>query len=307
MKPKIGHFNTGMTRLHPYKGQKTPKSLLYMLLIYFLFSHFPRLGFAQDGKKIFEQDCATCHRIGQKLIGPDLAGVTEKRSEDWLKKFIKSSQQMVKSGDPEAVAIFEEFNQIPMPDNPHLDDAALDALLSYIAGASGTASMDQSDDRGVPVKIEAPEYSRNDVLMGKALFTGQDRFSNGGQSCISCHHANHEEVFGGGLLARDLTHAFERVGDGGIKSITLSPPFPLMAEAYRKRPITEKEAEFLAAFLHSVYLEADIQKAQKGDKVFFQYGLIGFLVILLLVGVIWKNRKSLSVNNEIFERQLKSV
>ncbi len=75
--------------------------------------------------------CAACHSIGKgRLVGPDLKGITEKFEEEWLIKFIQSSQTMVKNGDERAVKIFEEF-KIPMPDN-NLSDDEVRALLEYI-------------------------------------------------------------------------------------------------------------------------------------------------------------------------------
>ena len=69
----------------------------------------------QAGEQAF-QICAACHTIGGgRLIGPDLAGIHDKRSQEWLQAFIKSSQSMIKSGDAEAVAIFEEYNGMLMP------------------------------------------------------------------------------------------------------------------------------------------------------------------------------------------------
>lgn len=58
---------------------------------------------AQDGEQLFQQ-CRACHSIGQgKLLGPDLLDVSKKRDAVWVKDFIKSSQSMIKSGDPEAL------------------------------------------------------------------------------------------------------------------------------------------------------------------------------------------------------------
>jgi cytochrome c2 len=64
--------------------------------------------FAQsDGEKLFKQICIACHTIGQgKLIGPDLANVHKRQSEEWIIRFIKSSQSVIKSGDPYATALY---------------------------------------------------------------------------------------------------------------------------------------------------------------------------------------------------------
>ena len=37
---------------------------------------------AQDGEALYNQNCTACHKFGQKLIGPDLIGINEKRSEN---------------------------------------------------------------------------------------------------------------------------------------------------------------------------------------------------------------------------------
>lgn len=52
------------------------------------------------GEATFKQTCAAFHSIGKgKLVGPDLVNVQDRHTEEWLLKFIKSSQTMVKSGD----------------------------------------------------------------------------------------------------------------------------------------------------------------------------------------------------------------
>ena len=76
--------------------------------------------------------CAACHSLGEdKKIGPGLKGITERRDETWLIRFIQSSQTMIKEGDKLAVQLFEEYNKIPMPDN-NLSDEEVKKLLAYI-------------------------------------------------------------------------------------------------------------------------------------------------------------------------------
>ncbi|MCB0669777.1 MAG: cytochrome c, partial [Saprospiraceae bacterium] len=75
---------------------------------------------AQNGNtgvaQLFTQKCGICHTIGRgRLVGPDLAGVHDRHSEEWLVEFIRSSQSMIKKGDPQALALFEDYNQVVMP------------------------------------------------------------------------------------------------------------------------------------------------------------------------------------------------
>jgi cytochrome c2 len=84
------------------------------------------------GKSIFNANCRTCHRLDQKNVGPALRGVSERHSIEWNKKFIRNSQALIASGDPEALAIYNEYNQLAMPAHEFLSDEDVMNLLSYI-------------------------------------------------------------------------------------------------------------------------------------------------------------------------------
>jgi len=102
---------------------------------------------AQDipsGEKMFKASCSACHTIGKgKLVGPDLTGINSKRSAKWLHSFIKSSQTMVKNGDPVAVKLFNEYNKIPMPDQ-NLTVDQINNILAYIKSKSLPPPVDKS-------------------------------------------------------------------------------------------------------------------------------------------------------------------
>ncbi|MCF8224739.1 MAG: cytochrome c [Bacteroidales bacterium] len=52
------------------------------------------------GGALYQSICAACHTInGGRLFGPDLSRVYERREEDWLIRFIRSSRKMLKAGD----------------------------------------------------------------------------------------------------------------------------------------------------------------------------------------------------------------
>ena len=65
----------------------------------------------QAGKNLFNANCAACHKLNKKAVGPALSGVTEKYDKDWLYSWIRKGSQMIKDGDPQAVAIWEEYNR----------------------------------------------------------------------------------------------------------------------------------------------------------------------------------------------------
>jgi len=82
------------------------------------------------GKELFNSNCTSCHTIGKgKLVGPDLLGVTDLRSDQWLHKWIINPDQMLQS-DPVAKELLKEF-MVPMP-NLGLTDQQVTALIAYL-------------------------------------------------------------------------------------------------------------------------------------------------------------------------------
>jgi nitrite reductase (NO-forming) len=85
---------------------------------------------AARGKLAFESKCLACHSIGQgKKLGPDLAGVGKRRSDDWLTRWLKSPEKMLES-DGDAKTLLKEYNDIPMP-NQNLSDAEIRQYIRY--------------------------------------------------------------------------------------------------------------------------------------------------------------------------------
>lgn len=88
-------------------------------------------GDAAAGKELFNTLCAACHKLDGNSIGPALRGVGERRDSEWLHQWIKNSQALIASGDEQAVAIFNEYNQVAMPPFPQLSDSDIDNILAY--------------------------------------------------------------------------------------------------------------------------------------------------------------------------------
>lgn len=123
------------------KHSQTLRLLLSSLTLFLLFSF--QLS-AQEidslqvvkGKKIFNANCASCHKLEGVLIGPALGDVVDRRTNEWLKLWIKDNAALRASGDADAVAIFNEFNGSVMTAFPQLSDEDIDAILLYTKNAA---------------------------------------------------------------------------------------------------------------------------------------------------------------------------
>jgi mono/diheme cytochrome c family protein len=261
---------------------------------------------AQDGEQIFKQNCAVCHKVtAQRLVGPGLQGVAEKRSREWLKKFIANSQGFINSGDADAKAIWEEYNKTIMPEQA-LNDADLDAVIDYIAAQGGGAAATTAAAAPAEEVADAP-FTAEDVAAGKLYFEGSNSFENGGPSCISCHNVNDPNMINGGLLAKDLTDANGRMGNAGVEAILSMPPFPAMAASYKSNPLTNDEIRVLSAYLKNVSETADPATADNGYSNMLMGGFGGFLVLIIIVALLWADRRRKMVKHDIFNRQIKSI
>jgi mono/diheme cytochrome c family protein len=103
------------------------------------------------GQKIFKANCNACHRIHQKLIGPALAGVLERRDSLWVVKMIRNSAQLIASGDPTAVQLFREYNGIQMTSFTSLSDEELRILIEYLKVEGERQEMPLPDSPRVEV------------------------------------------------------------------------------------------------------------------------------------------------------------
>ncbi|MCK5401343.1 MAG: c-type cytochrome [Flavobacteriaceae bacterium] len=274
----------------------------------FLFIFFLFLGFslqAQDGESLFKATCAACHRTtSKKLIGPGLANVHEKRSIEWFKKFVTSSQSLINSGDVDAVKIFEEYNKIIMPDQA-FSDAELNALYEYIKSVS-PAKTDIATTEIVEEEEVPFEPTEEDIFIGRNLFSGIQRLENGGPSCISCHHVRNDDLVAGGGLAVDLTDVYDRLGKDGIGGMITGLPFPQMKISYQDHQITEAETLQLVAFLKEVSEQRYYQGITSYKNTLLIWGISGAAILMGIFPLIWYKRKKESVNKRIYERQIKS-
>jgi len=83
------------------------------------------------GKKLFNANCAACHKVNKKAVGPALKGASAKYEKEWLYSWIKNSSALIKSGDDQAVAIWEEYNKSAMTAFPQLSTSDIDNIIAY--------------------------------------------------------------------------------------------------------------------------------------------------------------------------------
>ena len=85
----------------------------------------------ENGKKLFKTNCASCHKLDKKLIGPALGGIMERRSEEWLILWIRDNAKLRASGDADANAIFDEYNGSVMQAFPQLSTEDIQNIIAY--------------------------------------------------------------------------------------------------------------------------------------------------------------------------------
>ncbi len=126
----------------------------------------------KEGLSLFKGNCSSCHSIDRKLTGPALKNVWEKwESQEKMISWIKNSQAMVKSGDPYAVQIFNDYNQSVMTSFLSLSDDQVINIIDYIrAGSEGTwppkPAGETTAGTGAETATSAPSNTLLYILLG---------------------------------------------------------------------------------------------------------------------------------------------
>ncbi|MBT3314648.1 MAG: c-type cytochrome [Anaerolineae bacterium] len=256
-----------------------------VLLIGSFFQAAASPGFqsSDEGKDIFEKNCVSCHSIGEgSLVGPDLEGVLDRRDRDWVRDFITIPDQIIVSGDPIALELLTEFNNIPMP-NLGLTEAEVEALLVFLEGGESVAPV-----------ADAPLPEGN-LDRGSAFFTGEDVLENGGTPCIACHTVGSVGPFGGGNLGPDLTRVYGRFGEAGLTGVIKDIAFPTMQGIYVDKALTDQEIADLLTFFATVDAEGEEGVADSATTTFWIIGLLGSGILFGIMAFYWpRQRETLS-------------
>ena len=240
----------------------------------------PRQDIA-NGEVIFNAKCVTCHTIGKgKLVGPDLKGVTGRRDSAWLGTWIKAPDKVLGAGDPVAVKLLLEYNNIPMP-NLGLSDADVANLIAYFQSVDSAASAVPASTQAVGAQqspVTQPTFQpltgaaevlalNGDPDYGEKFFTGAAPLKNAGTPCIACHSVEGVGIVGGGSLGPDQTHVYTKYSRQGLAAALGALPFPTMQGVFASKPLTTIEQADLLAFF------------ERADKQSLPHTLLNFQII----------------------------
>lgn len=87
---------------------------------------------AKEGETIFKANCSTCHKVFGKFLGPELAGINERREEAWLLKWIHNAPSMIAAGDPIALELDAAYPSSMMTAFPQLSEDQIKSILVYV-------------------------------------------------------------------------------------------------------------------------------------------------------------------------------
>ncbi|MDC6388068.1 cytochrome c [Maribacter sp. PR1] len=85
---------------------------------------------AAAGEEKFQAICTACHMAEQRMIGPALKGVYERRSPEWVMNMILNPDVMLKE-DPIAKALLKEYNNAIML-NQNLSEDEARSVAEYL-------------------------------------------------------------------------------------------------------------------------------------------------------------------------------
>ena len=125
------------------------------------------VGDPVQGKQLFNSNCASCHKLDGKMTGPPLRGIEQKHSREWLYSWIKNSTAMIKSGDAQAVKIWEEYKPSVMTAFPQLSNADIDNIIAYTS--QSTPEITQPNPTLVPPGGQAADSGTSNTIILGAL------------------------------------------------------------------------------------------------------------------------------------------
>lgn len=127
-------------------------------------------GDPAKGKAIFNTNCAACHKLDAKATGPALRGVADKYDKEWLYKWVKNSAELIKSGDADAVKVFEANGKVPMTAFPQLSNEDIDNILAYTSAPVEQAAAAATTTTAPGAAASQEGGVSNNLILGVLAF-----------------------------------------------------------------------------------------------------------------------------------------
>jgi mono/diheme cytochrome c family protein len=126
----------------------------------------------KSGEKLFLGNCKVCHAVQERVIGPALKDIHKRRDVEWITAFVRNSQKVIKSGDPYAVKLYEEYNKVQMT-SFDFEDPEILSIIAYLKAESSkevvkvdVASADGAAEAG---QEEVPSKYLTIIMVGLVI------------------------------------------------------------------------------------------------------------------------------------------
>ncbi len=83
------------------------------------------------GEAFFIRNCSGCHNFRNDGIGPQLGGLTDSISIEWIKHFIRDPKKTIESGDRRAQQLFIKYKAV-MPSFAGFTDDELNSIIAFL-------------------------------------------------------------------------------------------------------------------------------------------------------------------------------
>lgn len=220
-----------------------------------------------SGADIYEQQCARCHQsdgLGIPGTYPPIAGNPDAADHDYV--------VVVVTDGLSGKEILGVSYSLEMPSfGNRLSAEEIDAVASYTAELS-TSGPDPSATTTVPLSDGAAEIGEN-------LFIGGTLLSAGGTACVACHTAGEYDGLGGPTMAISLNGIVETYGKSGFIASITDPVVDPMIAVFGDHPITDQEANDIAAYLETTTTE---DSGNSPFDILIVAGIGGFLLLILI-------------------------
>ncbi len=255
---------------------------------------------AATGAELYDQHCAACHQAGGTGVPgvfPPLAGNAALADAEHVRSVIEKGL----SGPLQVGGA--TFDGSMPPFGAQLGAAEVQSLADYLRSAWGNGFAGPSAGGGTAATpaastppaapSTAPAAPAGDASVGHALFSGELRFRNGAPPCSACHAVQRESPLGGGSMGRDLTTAYDRMGQStGLQGVLKTIAFPVMRQTFASHPLTDAEIADLVAYLRETASAAHAHGTAGADPARFGFNWIWLfaavgaplLFALLLIG-----------------------